>query len=58
MHGEAVGNQAQETLEEFGGYRLGKRNRRPLGGAAHGGRKDFNGEHPEAMERLERLKEI
>lgn len=29
LHGEPVGNQAQETLEEFGGYRLGKRKRRP-----------------------------
>lgn len=29
LHGEAVGSQAQETLEEFGGYRLGKRKRRP-----------------------------
>lgn len=29
LHGELVGSQAQETLEEFGGYRLGKRKRRP-----------------------------
>lgn len=25
LHGEPVGSQAQETLEEFGGYRLGER---------------------------------
>lgn len=29
LHGEPVGSQAQETLEEFWGYRLGKRKRRP-----------------------------
>lgn len=29
LHGEPIGNQAQETLEELVGYRLGKRKRRP-----------------------------
>lgn len=29
LHGEPVGNQAQETLEESVGYRLGKGRRRP-----------------------------
>ena len=29
LHGEAVGNQTQETLEELVGYRLEKRKRRP-----------------------------
>lgn len=41
LHGEPVGSQAQETLEELVGYRLGKRKRRPrrpegcFGGSRH-----------------------
>lgn len=41
LHGEPIGNQAQETLEGLVGYRLGKRKRRPrrpegcFGGSRH-----------------------